>query len=100
MALEQFSKESGELEAESVLQVGQITCLIWAGLKNAAFRNREILPVSFADVSDAVEEMFYSPEGQEKLKEVMTAFSESKAVKFSSSSVEEVKKKKKPTGKG
>jgi hypothetical protein len=92
MALEQFTKEAGQLEEGSVLQIGQITCLVWAGIKNAAFRNREITPVSFADVCDAVEEKFFDAEGQKELTEIVQMFSDSKAVKMTS---EEIKKKKK-----
>jgi hypothetical protein len=98
MALEQFTRESGQLEEGSVLQMGQITCLVYAGLKNASFRNREILPVSFADVCDAVEEKFFDPKGQNELAEVVKAFTESKTVKGLAVQTEEVKKKKRSTG--
>jgi hypothetical protein len=92
MAIEQFTTEVGALEAGSVLQTGQITCLIWAGIKNAAFRNRAICPVSFADVCDAVEDMLYTK--QDELEGVMKAFSESKAIKNLQGGEPEVKKKK------
>jgi hypothetical protein len=98
MALEQFTKEVGALDAGSVLQIGQMTCLAFAGIKNAAFRNRVISPVSFADVCDAVEEMFYTEEGNKELTDISMAFAESKAVKQLTEEVKKKKVTKKSTG--
>jgi hypothetical protein len=94
MALETYTKLSGELEEGTFLQVGQMTALVWAGVQNGAYRLRKTLEISFADVSDAVEDMYCDVEGQKTLVEVMNAFNDSRPVKSFSQKSEEVKKKK------
>lgn len=92
MALEIFVKEQGAIDEGSVLHVGQITSLLWAGLKNAAFRNHQSLTLSFTEVADAVEQKYYSEEGQKELVGITNAFADSQAVKQQQTT--EVKKKK------
>lgn len=101
-ALEIFFQTAGNVEEGSLFHAEQITAIVWGGLHNGAYRQQRALPLSFAAVSDWVEEQYWNEEGQKRLAEITAAFNESQAVKKMAelTKVEDgAKKKKRPTSK-
>ena len=94
MAIELVSKATG---GGDITGTAQIVEMVYAGMKNHAFRNREDLPVKFADVYDAVEDMTTKADGKEWIAELGKAYNESAYVKKVAENADA--KKKKPIGK-
>jgi hypothetical protein len=86
----------GAPEADENLDTDAMAAILWGGLKNAAFRDKKSLSVSFADVCDYVDESFWNSDRKKVLDEIVAAFSNSHPVqkmKESEAVQEDVKKK-------
>ena len=81
-ALEIFFSSSSLLDKDSVFSTDQITAVIWGGLKNGAYRQQKQLSISFAALSDWIDSIMLTKEGQEILTEAMKEFNESQSVKM------------------
>lgn len=68
--------------------------LIWAGVENAAYRERKEPEVSFADVYDWTEAQIMTTEGKDHLNRIYKAFENSQAVKHLAEEGKKIKKKK------
>ena len=81
-----------------LVSLEQIVELVWAGIDNAAYRDRKPAPVEFKQVYDEVEAMFFDPEKGKKLTSVFEAYAQSQFVKSMVKTPDEDVKKKKSTG--
>lgn len=102
MAQEMFEKSKLNTDTNGAHLVN----MVWAGIKNAAFRENEELKISFKDVYDAVEDMTTKPNGKDWITGIGKAYRESeyvsklaKAMDDSKPPKDEIKKKGMTTGK-
>lgn len=96
MAIELVSKVAN---GGDIVGTAQIVEMVYAGMQNAAFRNREEVGVKFSDVYDAVEDMTTKADGKEWIADLGKAYNESAYVKKVSENAKESVKKKTQTGK-
>jgi hypothetical protein len=87
-----------ELSEDDLLDVDKVANVVYAGIENAAYRDRKDCPVTFAQVYEDIDLMFYDATKIPMLESIYKAMSESQIVQ-SLSKVPEVKKKKKSIGK-
>lgn len=88
-----------ELEADTLLDVDKMANVVYAGIENAAYRDRVKCPVLFSHVYEEIDLMFYDPSKFSLLESIYNALSASQVVKTLSQGTEDVKKKKKSSGK-
>jgi hypothetical protein len=88
-----------ELEADDLLDVDKIANVVYAGIENAAYKERIDMPVKFSEVYEEVDLMFYDPTKFPLLESIYKALAASQVVKTLSQGTEDVKKKKRSSGK-
>lgn len=92
-ALELFYQLAGAVNEGSLFHAEQLTAIVWGGLQNGAYRQQKNLPLTFAEVSDWVEEKML--DGDEQLFLVAQAFNESQVVKKMAEKAKEAESEKK-----
>lgn len=88
-----------ELEADDLLDVDKIANVVYAGIENAAYMNRVEVPVKFSQVYEEVDLMFYDPTKIPLLESIYKSLAASQVVKTLAKGTEDVKKKKRSSGK-
>lgn len=94
-----YSSIKEEYEANTLIDVDKMAHVVWAGIENAAYRDKVKPTVKFSQVYEEIDLMFYDPTKFPLLEEIYRALESSQVVKTLAQGTEDVKKKKKSSGK-